>query len=182
SRSIAVVTLVGMSLISGCTGSVNGNGGSGGSTPPPAAISVAMSVATASVQVGTTQAFTAMVANDLGNKGVTWTVTGAGCSGTACGTVSPTTSASGSAVTYTAPGSVPAPATVTLKATSVADGTKSASATITVTAASGGTVAVTLKPKRGGIVASETLNFTATVANDTGNQGVTWSVTGTGTL
>ena len=145
-------------------------------------VGVTLSLPTANVVVNGTQAFTATVTGDTAGKGVTWTVTGAGCSGTACGTVSPTTSASGSAVTYTAPGSVPAPATVTLKATSVADGTKSASATITVTAASGGTVAVTLKPKRGGIVASETLNFTATVANDTGNQGVTWSVTGTGTL
>ena len=71
---------------------------------------------------------------------------------------------------------------MTLKATSVADGTKSASATITVTAGGGGTVAVALTPKRGGIVVSQALKFTATVANDTGNQGVTWSVTGPGTL
>ncbi len=39
------------------------------------------------------------------NKGVTWTVSGTGteCNGNACGTVTPTTSASGAGVQYTAP-------------------------------------------------------------------------------
>jgi hypothetical protein len=134
------------------------------------------------VTVNATQAFTATVANDSANKGVAWTVTGTGCSGATCGTVTPASSASGAAATYTAPGTVPSPATVTLAATSVADPTKSASATITVQATSGGGVTVTLTPKRGGIVVSQALNFTATVANDAGNKGVAWTVSGTGTL
>jgi hypothetical protein len=143
-----------------------------------APVAVTLSLSTASVAVNGTQAFTATVANDSANKGVNWTVTGTGCSGATCGTVSPATSTSGSAVTYAAPGAVPNPATVTLRATSVTDGTKSATATITITAASGGVVAVTLTPKRGGIVTGQSLSFTAAVANDTGNQGVTWSATG----
>ena len=148
-------------------------------TPP---ISVTLSLTTANVVIKGKQAFTATVAHDSANKGVTWTVTGTGCTGAACGGVSPTTSGSGVAVTYTAPGAVPNPATVTLKATSVADTTKSALATITITAASGGTVVVTLSPQRGGIAKGQALSFTATVANDTGNQGVTWTVTGAGSL
>jgi len=59
------------------------------------------------------------------NEGVTWTLSGAGCSGAACGTM-------GSDGLYTAPGSVPGLIVVTAKATSRADPTKSASATITV--------------------------------------------------
>jgi hypothetical protein len=178
-RSIAVVTLVAITLLSGCTGAVNGNGGGGGSTPPPAAISVAMSVATAGVQVGTTQAFTAMVANDSGNKGVTWTLSGAGCSGAACGTVAPASSASGTPVTYTAPGAVPSPASVTLTATAVADATKSASTTITLTTTPP-PVGVTLSLPTANIVVSGTQAFIATVTGDTAGKGVTWTVTGAG--
>ena len=179
SRSIAVVTLVGISLISGCAGSVNGNGGGGGSTPPPAALSVAMSVATASVQVGTVQTFTAMVANDSGNKGVTWTLSGAGCSGTACGTVTPGSSASGTPITYTAPGTVPSPTTVILTATAVADATKSASSTITLTTTPL-PVGVTLSVPTANVVVNGTQAFIATVTGDTASKGVTWAVTGGG--
>jgi hypothetical protein len=124
----------------------------------------------------------ATVANDAAAKGVSWTVSGAGCSGATCGVVSPATSASGASVTYTAPAAPPNPPTVTLTATSVADGTKSASITITITAIPVVPVAVSLTPLRGGIVMSQALSFTATVANDSGNQGVTWSVMGPGTL
>jgi hypothetical protein len=145
----------------------------GGGAPPP--VSVAVVPATASVQVGQPQNFTATVSNDAQNKGVTWSLAGAGCSGAACGTLSAASSASGVAITYTAPASVPAPATVTLTAKSVADNTRSSSATITVTAASGGNISVALTPKRGGLTTSQALSFTATVTNDVGAAGVTWS-------
>ncbi len=98
--------------------------------PPPISVSVVPTAA--NVQTGAMQQFTATVMNDTSNSGVTWSVTGAGCVGAACGTVSPASTASGSPTTYTAPAVVPNPATVTLKATSVADNTKSASATITI--------------------------------------------------
>src|SRR5262249_38167458 len=125
-----------------------------------------------------TQAFTATVTNDSANQGVTWSLTGAGCTAAACGSVAPTTSPSGTPVTYTAPGAVPTPPTVTLTATSGADGTKSAAATITLSAATGAAIAVALTPLRGGLVIGQSLGFTATVTNDTGNQGVTWSAGG----
>jgi hypothetical protein len=148
------------------------------SPPPP--ITVTLSLSAASVTVAGTQTFTATVANDSANKGVDWTVSGTGCSAATCGTVSPAASASGVAVTYTAPAAVPSPATVTLKATSTADATKSAAATITILAASSGPISVTLTPKRGGLTVGQSLNFAATLTNDTGGQGVTWSVTGGG--
>ncbi len=146
-------------------------------TAAPLAVGVTLSLTTASVQVGSAQPFTATVANDPANEGVTWTVSGTGCSGATCGTVAPTSSASGVAVSYTAPASVPTPAAVTLTATSVADTTKSASAAITVTASNGGLVSVTLTPKRGGLAISQALNFTATVTNDVGGAGVNWTAT-----
>jgi hypothetical protein len=143
-------------------------------TPAPT-IAVSVAPATASVQAsGGTNSFVATVQNDAQNKGVTWSLSGAGCSGAACGTLSAASSASGAAITYTAPASVPSPAAVTLTAISVTSGTKSAQAAITVVAPPTG-VSVTLTPKRGGLTVSQSLGFTATVANDVGAAGVTWS-------
>jgi hypothetical protein len=93
---------------------------------------VSVAPSAASVQVTQTAPFTATVQNDAQNRGVTWSLSGTGCLGTACGTLSNITTTS---VTYTAPASVPAPATVTLTATSATDTGKTSGATITVTAA-----------------------------------------------
>jgi hypothetical protein len=79
-------------------------------------------------------------------------------------------------VTYTAPGSLPANPVATLRAQSVKDTTKNASASITVTARAA--VTVTLAPKRASLVVSEALPVTATVTNDVGGAGVTWSASG----
>ena len=49
------------------------------------------------------------------------------------------------------------------------------------TMASGAPISVSISPKRGGVVVSQALPFTATVSNDVGGVGVTWSKTG-GTL
>jgi hypothetical protein len=167
----------------GCSGGVTSNTGGGGTTPPQAEIAVTVATTTATVQAGATQTVTATVANDSAAKGVSWALSGAGCSGATCGAVSPATSASGASVTYTAPTAPPNPATVNLTATSVADGSKSASMTITIAAVVPTVpVTVSLTPLRGGIVVSQGLNFTATLTNDTANKGVTWTVTGPGTL
>jgi hypothetical protein len=143
-----------------------------GSTPPPP-ISVSVSPTTASVPTGYgTQAFTAQIVNDVQNKGVTFSLTGTGCSGNTCGTFSNVTPTS---VTYNAPTTVPNPAAVTLTATAVADNTKSASATITVTQ---GSLNVAVSPKRSAVTTSQTQQFTAAVTNDPANGGVTWAVDG----
>jgi len=86
--------------------------------------------APASLVAGTTASLTAAVANDSANAGVKWTVT---CGSAACGSISPTSTASGAATTYTAPAIPPSPATVTITATSVTDTTKTATATIALT-------------------------------------------------
>ncbi len=160
----------GSGLIAGCGGSTS----TGGPVGPTPAISVAVTPTTASVAPNATQSFTATVSNDSAAKGVTWALSCATANG--CGSLSATTSTSGTAVTYTAPGTVPSPATVTITATSVADGTKAASATITITAsAPAGPVSVTISPKVMGLAVSQSLALTATVTADVGAAGVTWT-------
>jgi hypothetical protein len=159
-------------IFSGCTGTTSSTGG--GSPPPVIAVSVVSSATT--VQTGQPLSLTATVTNDSGNKGVNWTVAGAGCSGSACGTISPTSSASGTAVTYTAPPNAPSPATVTITATSIADGTRSAAATVTISGASA--ISVTLSATTASIAAGASQSFTATVANDPANKGVSWTLSG----
>jgi len=141
-------------------------------------ISVTVSPSTASVQAGGGfQQFTATVRNDRHNRGVRWTLSGVACSGSPCGTLSATTSASRTPITYTAPPNVPNPSTVTLTATSVSNTARSASATITVTGSSAAR-SVTISPKRGGLTITQSLPVTATVQNDAGAAGVTWSASG----
>src|SRR5207248_2056895 len=103
-------------------------------TAAPAPISVSISPSASTVQTGSSQSFTATLQNDTQNQGVTWTLSGAGCSGSTCGSLSSGTT---NPVTYTAPTTAPNPASVTLTATSVADPTKSAVATITLSSNSG---------------------------------------------
>jgi hypothetical protein len=89
-------------------------------------ISLNVSPQRGGLTVGQTLSFTATVANDVQNQGVTWSATG--------GSFSLTTTASGAASTYTAPATA---GVYVLTATSVSDVTKSISATIGVTDLSG---------------------------------------------
>ena len=151
--------------VSGCASN------NGAAADPP--ITVSVNPTAVSVQTGHTATITATVQNDAQNKGVTWTLTG--CTGADCGTPSTTTTASGVAVTYTAPAMVPNPATVTLTATSVASTAKTAVTTITITAQSTGTVAVTVSPKRAGLTTQQAQTFAAAVTGST-NTSVNWEV------
>ena len=130
---------------------------------------VAVSISPSSVQVnaGLQTQFTETVANTA-NTAVTWSVTGSGCTGAACGTISTTG-------LYTAPSSVPSPSRVSVTVTSVADPTKSASASVTILPP----VAVTLSPTTTQVITGHQRQFTATVANTT-NTAVTWSLAGSG--
>jgi hypothetical protein len=146
-------------------------------TPPPAPrpISVSVTPATSSIGVGQQASFTATVTNDSANKGVAWTLSGAGCSGSSCGSVSDAMSASGAKVVYTAPASAPSGA-IALTATSVSDSTKSAAATITVSAPP---IAVSVSPQTASLATGgATQAFTATLQNDIENQGVAWTLAG----
>jgi len=145
---------------------------------PPGSVTLAPTLV--GVDLGTSVPFTATVTNDPSNAGVTWTLTGPGCSGTACGTLSTTSSASGVPVLLTAPATVPVPATVTLIARAVADTTASASATAVITTP--GQVTVYLVPSSASVPINGTRSFIATVFNDPAGAGVIWTLSGIGTL
>jgi hypothetical protein len=160
--------------VAGCAG-----GSSAPPPPPPPVLSVSLSSTSASVQAGIgTQGFTATVQNDSQSKGVNWTLTqsGANCS-PACGTLSATSSASGTPITYTAPSNQPNPSDVMLTAISVADSTKSQVAKITVTPS----VAVSVSPAPINVQFNAIEDFTATVQNDSQSKGVKWTLTQSGT-
>jgi hypothetical protein len=134
-------------------------------------ITIAVSPLAANTATGFgTRTFTATLQNDVQRLGVAWGLTGSGCSGITCGSLSNITATS---ATYTAPANLPSPATVSLTATSVADSTKAASATITVTQ---GTLNVAISPKRAAVTLTQVQQFNATVTNDPPNAGVVWSV------
>ncbi len=161
-----------------------GCGGGSSTSPAPVAkiVSVALLPATATVQTSQAASFTATVTNDPKNDGTMWTLSGPGCTGVACGSLSGTTAASGAAVMYTAPAAVPNPPTVTLTATAVDDTTKSAKATITLAAAPPPPAppSVSVTPGAANLATGAvTQTFTAIVTNDAQNLGVTWSVSGT---
>ncbi len=129
-----------------------------------------ISPVTVSLGTGGSQVFTDTVANDGSNSGVSWSIT------SGPGTLS---GASGASVTYNAPTTVINAATpVTLTATSIKDPTKSTTANITLNRTS-----VTIAPTNPLAMLGGTAQaFTATVANDGTNAGVTWTVTGGGSF
>lgn len=95
-------------------------------TSPPLETSVTLNPASVDVHAGQTVQFTATVHHST-NTTVNWGLSGDGCSGATCGTIS-------DAGLYTAPAGIPSPPTVTVKATAAADTSKSASAIVTIVA------------------------------------------------
>ena len=93
--------------------------------------SVTVSPSSASVQVGKSQFFSVLVSGSGSpSQAVVWSVDGVNGGNSTVGAISGNS--------YTAPATVPSPATVTVKATSVQDSTKSGMATVTITPTSGG--------------------------------------------
>ena len=160
-RRLIILGILSVVLLAGCGG---GATPSANSPPDPAgAVAVSVSPASASIQVGTTQQFTATVSPSGVNQAVAWSVSGSGCSGANCGTIS-------SVGMYTAPASVPNPVTVTVTATSVTDSTKSGSATVTIASPPPPiTPALAVIPSSPAVRAHETIQFTA-------NEQVSWSL------
>lgn len=124
-----------------------------------AAATVAVSLSPASVTLtqSQTRSFSATVTN-TGNTAVTWALSPALGSITATGL-------------YSAPASITSSQTTAVKATSVADPTKSATATVTLTPP----VTVSLTPSSVSLLPSQNRTFTATVSG-TSNTAVTWSI------
>lgn len=139
-----------------------------GNTAAAPSITVSLSNASATVEVGATAQFSATVVNDSAAAGVNWTVS---CATAPCGSISPTHTASAAPTTFTPPASQAAALTVTLTAASTSDPTKSQNATITVPA-----VTITLSSNSATVQLGAQAPFTATVTNDGASQGVTWTV------
>src|SRR2546428_13791034 len=86
SLALSLLGLAFLMLLAGCVG---------GGQPVIAGPAISVSVGPAGVSLvpaGSPTTFTATVANDTGNKGVTWPVS---CASGQCGTISPTATPSG---------------------------------------------------------------------------------------
>jgi hypothetical protein len=87
-------------------------------------ITVSVSPSAAQLTTGSSQQFAATVGG-TSNTAVTWSLSGSGCSGSACGII-------GATGLYKAPGTVPSPPTITVTATAQADNRTASFATVTV--------------------------------------------------
>ena len=123
-----------------------------------AVVRIGVAPGTSTVTPGATQ-FTATVTNAI-NTSVTWSLSGTGCSGSGCGTIS-------LQGLYTAPAATGSPLTVMVTATSVADDTKSATATVTVPAKQASSVAVSSSANPS--VLGQAVTLTATVHPSSGS-------------
>ena len=154
-------------FLTGCSG-VNKAPSSGQQNPPPVS-SVTVTPSSGKVNKGGSQALSATVGGAT-DQSVFWSIVGAG---------SPTGDSPhgfiDNAGVYIAPTSVPSPATITVKATAVADATKSGTATLTIQA--GSAVSVTISPGSGIVATFGSLQFTASVTGNA-NTAVTWQVNG----
>ena len=129
-------------------------GGNSSKTLPVVSVSISPA-AQKNIDVSQTLNFTATVANDSAAKGVTWAISGANCTGSACGTFTKSTSTGAS---YAAPSSVTANMTVTIQATSIADSSKTATASVIV---SPEPTIVTTSPTAGTVGAAYSMNLQA---------------------
>jgi hypothetical protein len=137
---------------------------------PPVGITVNPST-TQTLGAGLSQPFTATITN-TSNLTANWTVSGTGCTGAACGTITASTVGAAPA-TYTAPNLIPTPPTVTIKATSAADNTKNATVNVNLI------LLVNVLPFTVNVAVLHTQPFSATVTGSA-NQAVTWSLSGAG--
>lgn len=128
---------------------------------------VTISPAKVTLQVGSSQQFTATV-NGSSSNDVTWSVNGTAGGNPTVGTISTTG-------LYTAPPTVPAIA-VTVSASSTANSNDLASATVSIESAQGG-VSITISPTSASLQVGLSQQFSATVKGSS-NTGVTWMVNG----
>jgi len=143
----------------------------GGNQAQKMSVSLAPSAQT-SIDQGQALNFSAKVANDSSGDGVSWSMSGTSCSGTACGTFSNKTT---SAATYNAPATVASNLTVTVLATSVADTTKSMSTNVVVSPVP----SITTASLTSGTVGTA---YSATLQASGGAGTLTWSLASGSTL
>src|SRR5258708_3136667 len=118
-ESLAVLAIASLGFLVGC-GRTTGQS----INQPPGGVTV--SPASATVQTGGVQQFTATVSPSGTNQAVTWSLFGTGCAGASCGTIDATGK-------YTAPATTPNPPTVTVRATSVVNAAAAAFAAVSIT-------------------------------------------------
>ena len=135
--------------------------------PPP--IQVSVSAAQNSMQLGGSTALMASVTNDFSNSGVTWD-----CSPGTC--QPPTSTTLPFTTTFSSPNSAPPGNAVTVRATSIADATKSGTTTIKIVP----TISVSFTAAPTTVTAGVAAAFTATVTNDIAPGGLDWTATGCG--
>lgn len=120
SAILAATALIVMATLSAC------GGGGNNPPPPPPTTTVTVSPATANVQEGSTQQFTATVTNSSSTT-VNWQVNGIAGGNASVGTIDSTG-------LYTAPDAIPNPASVTVTAVLQVNNAISSNAIVTVTA------------------------------------------------
>ena len=123
----------------------------------------------ANVTAGTGAQYTATltpVPNSNPSRAVSWSVSGAGCSGATCGTITATGS-------YTAPPTAPSPNTILITATPAADPAKAESLTVTI----GATASISISPPSANVELGLSQTFSATVFG-LSDPSVTWDVNG----
>jgi hypothetical protein len=135
----------------------------GGYSSPPPQITVMVTEASSTVSPGATDQFTATVMGTT-NMAVTWQVNGVAGGNATVGTIS-------TSGLYTAPNTVPNPASVTVKAISAASA--SASGTAMVTVAQQVPVSVTPNPANVSVFATQQF---AAMVNGVPSTAVTWQV------
>jgi hypothetical protein len=135
-------------------------------------VAVTIAPLTAVVELGAQQTLQAsIVSAGQPSSGVSWKVSGEGCSGVACGTVSP-------AGLFTAPQILPLSQIVTITATSMADTSRSASAAVTV--ASRFTFSVSGPSSVNSGAGAEILATLTPLPNSDPASGIAWTISGNG--
>jgi hypothetical protein len=118
SLACALIAFLCITLISNCGGGGNGT------------LTLAVNPKTSTMDQGQSLLFVATLGNDTKNLGVTWQpLTGSGCAGTSCGTLTNVTATS---VTYTAPSGLTTGISVSLEAIAKANSGVTATSTITI--------------------------------------------------
>ena len=132
-------------------------------------VSVSVSPSSASVAVNATKQFSATVHNST-DQTVAWGVNGTNGGNSVVGWIN-------AAGLYTAPSSVPSPATVTVQASSNATAPPAVGTSAVTITPQPPPVSVTVSPASATVRVNRTQQFTASVQNST-NQSVTWKVNG----
>ena len=152
--------------------------GSSSATAPPAGVQVTIANTFGLIEAGSPAVLlTVTLQNDQGNHGVTWELSLADVScSPGCGTLQPAAPPSMSAV-YTPPAKAPLDASATITVRSLADARQVFVFNFQIVPP----VSVSITSKFSSqTIGGPRVDLTATISNDQGNQGLTWTLTANG--